>query len=165
MAPEYSYLFDKINECLESRPHLNWVLTQSDKPNIAYILQLGRHGSNMRVFISHPKEDNKPGSADISLELGPEDFRIVQQYIKAHPKFNEQEPFKKDKGMIFVNAHDTESPEADTWKKGGVVFWFAYLNNPASEELYQRMSLWYVDCLESIFEFLKTVAQWNQIQK
>jgi len=165
MAPEYSYLFDKINECLESRSHLNWVLTQSDKPNVAYILQLGRHGSNMRVIISHPNENKEPGCAEISFELGPEDFKIIQQYVKAHPKFNEQDPFKKDKGMIFVSAHEKELPEEDRWTGGGIVFWFAYVNNPPSEELYERMSVWYVDCLESIFEFLKIVAHWNQNKK
>jgi len=162
MPPPYTYLFDKINECLESKPHLNWVLTLSDKSNVAYILQLGRHGSNMRVVISHPNENKEPGCAEISFELGPEDFKVVQQYVKAHPKFNEQDPFKKDKGMIFVSAHEKELSEEDRWTKGGLVFWFAYVNNPASEELYQRMSVWYVDCLESIFEFLKIVAHWNQ---
>ena len=161
MTPKPSFLFDKINECLESRPNLNWVLTQSTNPNVAYILQLGRHGTNMRLTISHPGEDQQPGYADLTLELGPQDFKNIQEFIKANPDFINHPPYQKERGGLLIRTNDPDAPETDNWQKGGALSWAVYVKNPPSEDLYQRMAGWYVDCLETHLQLLQDVVTWN----
>ena len=94
MSDIYSPLWKKIEEVIKSKPDFKWGLVQTEKDNVRYLLQMGKGGTHMRLFVE-PMVEEKPGNAQIALALSARDFKIVNEYFNAHPDIAEQPLFKK----------------------------------------------------------------------
>lgn len=160
MLTNYAFLWDKINANLTARPHLRWTLVDSTNPRVAYFIQMGRHGIHMRSYISHG-DGETPGYAELSLQLGPQDFKIIKRYFIDNPEITNEAPFNKENGKLGVHAHGNDSTECEIGENGGIIRWTAHVTTPPSVELYRHMAPWYVDCLESTMQLLQNVREWN----
>ena len=162
MPPETSFLFRKIDEQLKARPHLDnqWALIRSTNPSVAQIMRMGPSSPDIRVLITGPA-DGKPGLAEISLTVGPEVFKVAQEYFEAHPDFGYEVPFKKVFGGLRIAPIDPHATGPDSWKDGGYIYYSAQIINPFREDMFESMAPWYVDCLESILHLLDVLGQWH----
>ena len=95
MTIPYDYLWKQVNEVLKSRTHIDWSLVQSMRDEVRYVLTLGPGvGENMRLLVTGP-DDTKPGYTEISLGVGPEYFKLTQEYFAAHPGIESDPAFTK----------------------------------------------------------------------
>jgi len=162
MPIETSFLFEKINENLEARPHLNkqWVLIKSIHPSTAQFMQMGPNGSSMRLLITSPT-GNVFGLAEISFRVDPEFFKVAQEYFEAHPYFGYEPPFKKLFGGLRIVPINPEATGPDSWKEGGYIYYSAQIINPFRTDMFEYMAPWYVDCLESILHLIDVIGEWH----
>ena len=158
MSDIYSPLWEKIEEVIKSKPDFKWGLVEHliKKENVRYLLQMGKGGSCMRLFVE-PMVEEKPGNAQIALALSARDFKIVTEYFNAHPDIAEQPLFKKEKGFITLSEANKEGE--------GHIMYHAYISNPLSEAMFETMGPWFIDCCETILEALRTIAQWHLQKK
>jgi hypothetical protein len=156
MSDIYSPLWEKIEEVIKSKPDFKWGLVQTPKENVRYLLQVGKGGTHMRIVVE-PMVEEKPGIAQISLALSARDFKNAAEYFKAHPDIAEQPLFKKEKGFITLSEANKEGE--------GHIMYHAYISNPLSESMFNAMGPWFIDCSETIWVALRTIAQWHLQKK
>ena len=161
MTIPYDYLWKQVNEVLKSRTHIDWALVQSMREEIRYVLTLGPGvGENMRLLVTGPS-DTKPGYTEISLGVGPEYFKLTQEYFAAHPGIESDPAFTKHSGGLLISPTDPHATGPDNWRQGGYIYFAAHYREPNSEALFDRIAIWLIDNLECILILQGKIANWH----
>jgi len=162
MTIPYDYLWNQVNEVLKSRTHIDWALVQSMREEVRYVLTLGPVvGENMRLFVTGP-DDTKPGYVEISLGVGPEYFKLTQEYFAAHPGIESLPAFTKHSGGLYISPTDPHATGPDSWRQGGYIYFAANFREPNSDRLFNIMAIWLIDNLECILLLREKIAEWHE---
>ena len=161
MTIPYDHLWNQVRKVLKSRPHLypNWGLVQSNCEQLHHLFESGPFGLHMRLMVTGP-DDTKPGYVEISLGLGPKDFKLTQEYFAAHPGIESDPAFTKHAGGLLISPTDPHATGPDSWRQGGYIYFAANYREPNSDSLINRMAIWLIDNLECILLLQGKIADW-----
>jgi hypothetical protein len=158
-TPPLTALWEFVRKRLEGRAGDMWRLVNHIQDHrTAYFLQLGRDGTNMRcLFI--PREGEKKGVAQVIMDIGPEDMKILTEFVQAQPDALLCAPLTFP---LYLEGNGQQAGEPTTWENGGAVFANSHVVSPVTLNLFERMSPWYVDGLEGIWAFLTKAGEWHR---
>jgi hypothetical protein len=107
-------------------------------------------------------DETKPGYVEISLGLGPRDFKLTQEYFAAHPGIESDPAFTKHSGGLLISPADPHATGPDSWRQGGYIYFAANFREPNSDSLFNRMAIWLIDNLECILILQGKIADWQE---
>jgi len=157
------YLWNQVRHVLKSRPHLypNWASIQSAHKQLHYLCDFGPFGFQMRLMVTKPV-DTYPGYVEISLGLGPRDFKLTQEYFAAHPGIESDPAFTKHSGGLSISPTDPHATGPYSWTEGGYIFFAGHYREPNSKALFDRIAIWLIDNLECILILQGKIADWHE---
>jgi hypothetical protein len=114
-------------------------------------------------MVSKP-DDTNPGYVEISLGLGPRDFKLTQEYFAAHPGIESDPAFTKHSGGLSIQPTNPYATGPDSWRQGGYIYFAANYREPNSKALFDRIAIWLIDNLECILILQGKIADWHDTQ-
>ena len=156
--PPLSTLWDIVAKKVEGRADDMWRLVNHIQDHrTAHFLRMGPAGGNVRcLFI--PREGEKNGVAQVIKDIGPEDMRILTEFVKAQPDALLYAPLTFP---LYLEGNGQKAGEPTTWQNGGAVYANSHVVSPVTLNLFERMSPWYVDGLEGICAFMAKAGEWH----
>jgi len=155
---DFEQLWKIVAQEVIGKANDEWRLSSSTNPQVAYFLQMGMHGTNMKcLFI--PRNAEKEGTGQVILNVGPEDLRILLQFAEAHPEAMQAQPLGFP---LNLEGNGDKVGEPPRWENGGAVYAHANLVTPPGPDLYARLGPWYAIAMEAIWNLIGKAAHWHQ---
>lgn len=156
-TPPLTALWDIVGQKVEGRADDMWRLVNHiEDHRVAHFLRMGRAGGNVRcLFI--PREGEKKGVAQVIKDIGPQDMKILIDFVKAEPDALLCAPLTFP---LFLEGNGQKAGEPTRWEDGGAVFANSHVVSPVTLNLFERVAPWYVDGLEGICAFMAKAGEW-----